>query len=73
MMDVEARATDQWPMVPHRCGPDQALVMLRFKGAARGGREVACAACGSRFVYRKPTASPRGAAGAPPDGPRTHF
>ncbi|MFN8543136.1 MAG: hypothetical protein U0807_02865 [Candidatus Binatia bacterium] len=71
MAEGQARTTDQWPMVPHRCAPDGALVMLRFKGAARDGREVACAACGSRFVYKKPVPA-RDVAGVTA-GPRTHF
>lgn len=71
MSDAVARPTDQWPMVPHRCGPEAPLAMLRFKGAAREGREVGCAACGARFVYRKPT--PAKAVPGVDDGPRTHF
>ena len=42
---------------------------LRFKGGAREGSEVVCAACGQRLVYRKP-----GRSSAPADqGGRTHF
>ena len=71
MADGDPRPTDQWPMVPHRCDPTAALIMLRFKGAARDGREVGCDACGARFVYRKP--APTKAAAGVSDGPRTHF
>jgi predicted RNA-binding Zn-ribbon protein involved in translation (DUF1610 family) len=42
---------------------------LRFKGSAREGREVACPACGQRFVYKKPGRSST----ATEQGGRTHF
>lgn len=62
------RETRDWPTTAHQC-PKQGLVMLRFKGAARDGNSVTCAACDTTLVYRKP--APSGAGGE--QGPRTHF